>query len=444
MTSLGTQKRSQTHSDRLLVQQLLGQAEAALAPGWKLLDVGWRDKRGSVAIMTAMLGVILIGFAALAVDVSIWEGNAATMQGAADQAALAASLAMSAGNAVAQKEAKGVAAVHGFLNGTGGVVVTVNIPPVAGSYVSNANAIEVVITQSQTMFLSGVLLKSPPVTSVRAVAVPAPATCILLLAPTGPGITSTGAVDVGAPTCNIAVNSVGACDVATIGLSSFTGFDISLGEQSQAGCTLGLSQIVATHKLQLGAAPALDPYSSRTIPRPSTSCQTVFNPLQLQIDLYPGTYCSVTLWGTQSLRLNPGPYIFDGGGLNALGINQITGTNVSLVFTSSGSTYGGISLAGASAMNLTPMTYGNTAGIAVWLDKAGAQSMTLAGVTSLNVTGAFYAPGSNISWLGVGNSPCTQLIAYSVSFIGAATFNHNCSNLGVADIGNAAGYKLSE
>lgn len=376
LDTVGNKRAGQSANKPSLVQQLLGQTVVALAPGWKLLGIGWRDKRGSVAIMTAMLGVVLIGFAALAIDVSVWEGNAATMQGAADQAALAAGLAMSAGNAAAQKEAKGVAAAHGFLNGTGSV--TVNIPPATGSYVSDVNAIEVLITQSQTMFLSGVLLKSPPTTSARAVAVPTPtSTCLLLLAPTGHGITNSGNGAINAPTCNIYVNSGDACDVYISGIGDITGFDVFLGEQNQAGCTPGLGQAAAKDKLQFGAAPALDPYASRAIPIPSIPCKKIDtspNQINLHKDI---TYCGLNLSASQTVNLvESGVYVFDGQGkdggvINASGNNQITGTNVTLVLTSSGSKYGGVTLSGNVTLNLTAMKSGPTAGIAIWLDEAG-------------------------------------------------------------------------
>lgn len=435
-----------------LMRQLLGKAIVALAPGWKLLDVGWHDKRGSVALITAMLSVVLIGCAALAVDVSMWEGNIGTMQGAADQAALAAGQVMSAGNAAAQKEAKGVAAAHGFLDGTGNVGVRANIPPVAGSYVSNANAIEVVITQPQTISLSGVFLKSPPTASVRAVAVPASAsTCLLLLAPTGKGITNSGNGAINAQTCNIYVNSKDACDVYIPGIGDITGFDVFLGEQNQAGCTPGLGQAVAKNKLQFGAAPALDPYALREIPIPSTPCKKI-DTSPTQINLTKGTYCGLKLIYSQSVNLvDSGVYIFDGQGIDngvisASGNNQITGTNVTLVLTSSGSNYGGITLSGNVILKLTPMTSGPTAGMAIWLNQAGAMPLVASGNNNLNITGAIYAPGSTVTWSGNVNSPCLQLIAYRMTLPGnAATFQHkDCSGLGVKDVSSAAGYKLLE
>jgi len=425
-------------------------AKAALAtvPAWKPLGVGWRDKRGSVAIMTALLGTALIGFAALAVDVSVWEGNVGSMQGAADQAALAAGLVMSAGKSAARKEAKGIAAADGFVDGTGNVGVTVNIPPATGSYVSNSNAIEVVITQLQTTFLSGVRLPSPPVAAVRAVAAPTPAsTCVLMLSP-GQGIASSGTGGIDAGACNIYVNGTSACDVVLAGTTNITGFDVFLGETSQANCSAGSSKVAATNELHYGVPPALDPYASRKIPKPLPPCQNV-NTSPSSITLKPGTYCGLSLSTSgsaqKSVTLESGVYVFDGGGLNISGNVQVNGSNVSLVFTSSGSQYGSVNVSGNSNINLTPMTSGVTAGIAIWLDKAGNAGLNSSGSNNLTITGAIYAPNAVINWSGSGGSTCTQLIASSMNISGSATFRHDgCLELGVADVASAAGYKLSE
>ena len=63
--------------------------------------VTWRalraDRRGGVAIITALAAVVLIGFAGLAIDVASWQVTKRQMQGAADQAAIGAVVAYLAG-----------------------------------------------------------------------------------------------------------------------------------------------------------------------------------------------------------------------------------------------------------------------------------------------------------------------------------------------------------
>ena len=420
----------------------VAKATLVLAAGWKLLGAGWRDERGSVVPMVAVLGTALIGFAALAVDVGIWEGNAGVMQGAADQAALAAGLAMSAGSAVAKKEAKGIAAAHGFVDGTGGVVVTPTIPLVTGSYVSSTNAIEVVITQTQTRFLSGVYLNSSPLASVRAVAVPSsnPA-CLVVLAQTGYGITSSGTTNLNASNCNVYINSASTCDVSMSGTSKVTGVDAYLGAPSQAGCNSGGAGVYATSPgtVHYGASATDDPYGSPTPPPAPCKTPKIDKPLD------PGTYCGLTLSGSQSLTLTGGVYIFTGG-INLSGNSQITGYGATLVFTGSGN--GGIISSGNTTIRLDAPATGTTAGIALWFDKAVPQSVTSSGILNLYINGGFDAPGSKVTLSGIASSnECMQLIVSTLTLSGSGTLNFghtNCSNYGVKDVGGSSGYKLME
>ncbi len=112
----------------------------------------------------------------------------------------------------------------------------------------------------------------------------------------------------------------------------------------------------------------------------------------------------MNLSASQTVNLvESGVYVFDGQGkdggvINASGNNQITGTNVTLVLTSSGSKYGGVTLSGNVTLNLTAMKSGPTAGIAIWLDEAGAMPLAATGNSNINITGAIYAPGSDVTW----------------------------------------------
>ncbi len=405
-----------------------------------------RDRRGSVAILTAIFGGTLAGFVALAVDVGTWNANRSAMQGAADQAAMAASYAIASGTAAAQKEGLGLAASDGYVNGVGGVTVTVNIPPQAGRYTATARAIEVVITQPQQVLLAGSVMSATPVASARAVAVPGPVdTCIMALSPTGYGITDAGLGTV-ATDCNIYVNSAASalgCDVALAGVIAVTGFDVFLGQPPCGG--LGLASVSATDRLRPDAAPTADPYAARVIPAATRPCMpqpTVLQLLQPVLTLSPGTYCG-TIAAVGSIVLTPGVYVFDSASLVLAAAATLTGNGVTLVFTSStGSSYGTLVAAGIARLNLTPMTSGQTAGMVLWLDANGKAPLAVTTALSvLSITGAIYAPASLVSVLGVVATPCTQIVAWQILFAGAASFHHNCAGTGVADV---IAYKLLE
>jgi Flp pilus assembly protein TadG len=111
---------------------------------------------GATAVVMGLGATAIIGITGLAIDVVSWEVNLRKVQGAADQAALAA-LTVANSNTGGNKttEAKAVAASDGFVDGQGNVTVTVNQPPVQGSHTSNSSALEVVITQPQPLMFTG-------------------------------------------------------------------------------------------------------------------------------------------------------------------------------------------------------------------------------------------------------------------------------------------------
>ncbi len=404
------------------------------------------DRRASVAIVTAIVGGTLAAFVALGVDVSVWQSNRSAMQGAADQAAMAASYAIASGTAAAEREARGLAAAYGYQDGVSGVSVAVNIPPRSGAYAGTARAIEVAISQPQQVFLAGMILDAPPNATARAVAVPGPvSTCIMALSPTGYGIADAGLGTV-ATNCNIYVNSAASglgCDVSLVGVVAVVGYDVFLGQPPCGG--LGLTTVSATHRLRANAAPAADPYAARVIPAATRPCMPQPSPLQLLspvLTLNPGTYCS-TIAALGNVVLNPGVYVFDGADLVLGAAATLTGNNATLVFTSSsGGYYGTLTAVGAVTLRLTPMTTGPTAGMALWLDPNGARPLTfLTALSTLSVTGAIYAPASTVDVIGVSATTCTQLVAWRIIFAGATSFRHGCSGYGTADV---IAYKLQE
>src|SRR5579863_9980488 len=88
------------------------------------------NAKANVAVMFALTAPILLGFAGLGIDASIWARAKNNAQDAADQAALAVAAAAVAGaqGTTLNTEARGVAAANGFVNGQNGVTVAMNNP----------------------------------------------------------------------------------------------------------------------------------------------------------------------------------------------------------------------------------------------------------------------------------------------------------------------------
>ena len=407
----------------------------------------WSDRRGGIAVMTGLLAVPLIGLSALAVDVGVWELNKSGMQGAADQAVLAAGLARASGGN-AERAAKGVAAAHGFKHSPEGVETgKINVVvrrPTTGNYSGNAKALEVVITQQQRNFLASVVQGfSAPEASVRAVIAPGTVnTCVVALAPNGTAIDASGNIEVTSSTCNVYVNSRSSSGIKASGGAKISGYDIAVaGSNVSTGGSN--SEVSATHSLKFNAPPVEDPYASRTPQVSLVPCKkiTLENNGITYVD--PGNHCEIKASSSDQIHFRPGLHIVSGGGLDASGSSRITGTGVTLVFTQDGLNYGGVKLSGQAKLDIEAMKTGPTSGIAIWVDKAGGKEVDFTGNGAVKVTGAIYAPGSNIKFSGNSASPCTQLIANTIKLSGNTTLRHDCADYGVSDVSNDT-YTLRE
>jgi len=113
--------------------------------------------------------VALTAFMALSVDVGMLWSTRRTMQTAADAAALAGAEALSQSDNIANG-ATTASSLNGFTNGSNGVTVTVNNPPISGPNTGNADYVEVIVTKSiNNFFLPIIGFKTTNITT-RAVA----------------------------------------------------------------------------------------------------------------------------------------------------------------------------------------------------------------------------------------------------------------------------------
>src|SRR5438874_4730360 len=98
-----------------------------------------RHSQGQVLVLTALLLTVFIGFAGLAADAGYFFDHKRRMATATDAAAVAGALEAKrdpTGINVATV-ARDAAKNNGFENGTNGITVTVNRPPVSGFNVGN-------------------------------------------------------------------------------------------------------------------------------------------------------------------------------------------------------------------------------------------------------------------------------------------------------------------
>jgi len=424
------------------------------------------DDSGVSAVLVGLCLAAILGAAGLAVDVGLWYADRRAAQGAADAAAYSAAVdytkSSSPSVAFSTASAKAVAAQYGFTNGTGGVTVVVNSPPLNGSYkTGSATAFEVIITKPETLFLSSLYINSASV-AARAVALTGSNGnyCVEVLNTTAGASNltfSSGAsgATINLPDCGIADNGPGSCAIQVSQSANI--FTQTLAVVGNVCTGTGSSVTVSGTKTVPGATALANPYSSLSVSTVEgstnmtcpNSTATSFATNGQTYALSPGVYCSgFSVANGATVNLSAGVYYVAGGTFSLAAGSTLNGSGVTIILTKNGSAYATASIASGATVNLTAPTTGSTAGVAIWADGAGPTTNTssLGGGGSMIVNGALYFPTQTVNFAnGASNSAaCTQLIAYNVTFQGGANFANKCAANGVKAIGSGANPMLVE
>jgi Flp pilus assembly protein TadG len=370
------------------------------------------DCRGVTAILTALGATALIGFVGLGTDVALWELTKNKMQGAADQAAIAAVTAYLAGGGDdTTSQAKAITASYGFTDSQNGVTVLVN--QVSPSPTGYDAAYTVAISQPQTLFFSSLFVSGVTVGATAEAATVSNGPCILALGTSGKdGLVASGNnTAVSLTSCDLDVNSsdskaaetngAGACIFAQ---NIYINGGSNPAATSGSSCTSGISY---SGRYKSGTT-TTDPYQYRTAPSavacPANNTGPTHDPTNAAFVSYlgtyspntpttvnPGTYCGdITVNAGASLTMNPGVYILVNGNFKDQGGGSVSGTGVTVYLTGSGNGYGTVTISGNSTITLTAPTSGETAGIVFWVDKNAPSNgkNNVTGGSTLAVTGA--------------------------------------------------------
>lgn len=395
-----------------------------------------RDESGSYLVITAIVMPALVGLVGLGTDYGVWIYTRQKMQNAADAAAYSAALAVSGSGGNATTTAGAIAGSHGFSNGSNGVLVTVNIPPISGSNVSTAGAIEVLIQQPQTRFFSAFISKENLVVKARAVATPGTngIGCVVALnKSTSAAVSVQGTADISLTKCALYDNSSSSSALSVGGSGTLTAQNINV--------VGGISGTVTGSTVK-GASPIPDPYAGVSRP-PFSGCDHTNFTAKNTVTLSPGVFCNgLSLNAGAVVTLNPGIYYLDQGSLSVNGGATLTGTGVTLVFTSStGSNYATATINGGATVTLSAPTTGPMAGIVVYGDRNMPQGAAFKfnGGSNQVFTGALDLPRASVQFAGGSNTSkaCTQLVADTITFTGNSQFAINCSGLGTKPMGAA-------
>ena len=393
---------------------------------------GWRGAAsGQVLLLVTIAIAVMIGFAALAVDVGLLWTERRHMQTAADAAAIAAATAMRNSSDLTTA-ADDVAALNGFVADGNGVTITVNNPPSEGYFANNSQYVEVIISQPQTTYFMQVLGYRQVTVSARAVSGEAngPACVYALDSTASNAISMTGNFNIDAK-CGVIDDSSSSTALSATGNGTLTATSIGVaGNYSSAG------NVKITPTPNIHIAPAPDPLSGLAAPAVAAASQlsvthsgtysvsgnnqtvtltpaiyangfsitgnnaqvtfsagnygdhiniggntasAVFNPGQYQNG---GSGDSIDIAGNATTTFNAGSYIF-------LGAVRITGNNV--VTLQPGTYYGGLAITGNARVTFSTGTYILAGG---GLSVTGNSTLTGSGVTFYNTSAAGYSYGA--------------------------------------------------
>jgi Flp pilus assembly protein TadG len=407
------------------------------------------DRRGVTGIVAAIAATVLLGFCGLAVDVIMWQVQQRTMQGAVDQAALAAATAyrnsgetLALGDSSAGRNGAYATALANTANWPGSAPTITVAAYNNGSGCTNDGCLKVTITQQQKRYFTGLFSTAAVNVSTSAVGTCSGCgtgsftatsgggdACVMALDTSGTGvITASGTPVLSLLNCNLYNNSPNTSATILNGGAVIEGCSTTDACGSQA--FLAQPDIPSGNidmPIKTGVSPAPDPLAALTPPSVAEGGCTGHDSLhQLSSSSEPGhTFCAPANGG--NVVLQPGTYVIKGGFDVAAG-TTITGTGVTLYVL------GGGTINGNSTIGISAPTSGAYAGVAVWYGDNPVGGVTYDGTNSSAFGGVIYAPKTTVTWGGTNatGAQCTRLIAAAIDLHGTpgGSFdNTNCPGI---------------
>ncbi len=386
-----------------------------------------RDSVGSVLVYAAIAAPVLIGAAALSVDIGLWYANKRLAQSAADSAALAGSLEVirSGGDAsLISAIALSNAATNGFTTGRGDTI-TVNYPPASGPNVGSTVAVEVIVSRPGRRLLSQVLFGGNTNIVARAVATAdINNSCVWALNPSSPSSLRVSGNAQVLLNCGILINSASATGLFQSGSGCI--------EASVIKVVGGYSVACADPNPLAGVTAFQDPLAA--LPAPTYgACDFSANITVNGGDtrrLTPGTYCGkIKVSANGTLEFDPGLYVLDGAGLDVSGQGTVTGTDVSFYLTQNSGVPDAITISGGATVTLSADDGGPLPGILFYHDRNSAGNVThrFTGGANMELSGVLYFPSQTLSFSGGSNLNDSQvmIIADTVEFTGSTVVDLN-------------------
>lgn len=394
----------------------------------------WRNERGAISVITALVLPAFIGTLGLGIEVSYWLLRNRSLQNAADSAAIAAS---QAGTGYAA-QAKAVTRQYGLVDGAKGVTVTASNTaacPSGGSDCYSVTVADTVPTYVGALvnYLGTASVGGVRSTRISAMAIASPGStsheyCLVALASAAGtlGIDSKGSPKADLTGCGVRSNS----DMSCAGHNLNATFGDASGTNSGCGATQTsgvagsfadpyaskISSLAADacggSYPKVGSLPAGNKWSgAKTL----TSMTTICGDLQLTGNV------TITAPSDAVLVIRNGQMA-----MNGYKLQTASGSGLALVFTGANNAAYGHSPTGNGGLDITAPTMGAWSGIALYQDPALTVNVAMPNAASSPTwafSGLVYLPKVNLNFSGsVGKSSygaqCTVIIANTVALNG--------------------------
>ncbi|NQV48119.1 MAG: hypothetical protein HQ504_10095 [Rhodospirillaceae bacterium] len=421
------------------------------------------DRSGVIIVLFALMLPIMIGFLGLGIEVSYWFQNRRNLQIAADSAAVGGAFELLDGGT--STTATAIATTEAGRNGYDATTdtITVNIPPSTGSYTTDSNAVEVIMTSQLSLMFADYFLGDSITVNTRAVATSAGSgdeACVLALdSSASKSVNVSGTADVEMDGCHVASNSSASNAINVQGAAT-----LEVDCVSTVGSVSGTVTMDVCATAEENIAAISDPFDGLSVPTYSSCDETSYSPPSSSVTITPpsgigGTmvFCSgLSINASDTVVFDPGVYIIDGGSFRINGGATVSGTDVTFIFTGSGSDWASVSINGSGDVDFTApdasaLTADPWSGILMFQDPAATNSasndFTFNGNSTTELTGVIYVPNNDISFSGgneLDDAGCLMLVALEISFNGNADLDNNCDAAGVTPIYTSYTTKLVE
>jgi Flp pilus assembly protein TadG len=413
-----------------------------------------RDRRGGIAVMSALIAPVLIGSFGLGAEAASWYVGERHMQAAADSAAIAAATNDAASYLT---EAQAVASQYGYTNGTGGVTVTAS--NAAACPGGGNTCFSVTVSKKQPLFLAQIAgyggdttLSGSPAKLISATSVaqadPSPRPyCLLALGTSGvnPAMQGNGIPFANLSGCNVMSNTGSTCN------GHNSGADIGDAHLVNNGCG----------NVQHSGVPAAgDPYAAFASNIPANNCGGSYpqepskknDPALPNSNLLSGSVNwsgTVEMCGdvqlTGPLTINttgPAVLVIENGQLDTNGytLQSSSGSALTVIFSGTSGSYTHAPTGGGT-LDFAAPTSGTWSGVAIYQDPALTSGVDIAAAgnsPTWDITGAVYLPHASVVFKGAVNKAsnghsCFTMVADNMTFSGTADIlaRGECAQAGV-------------